>query len=154
MPETKTDDTLIDTLKRQLSERPDMRAYRWGALTLSYADVQRETNRIANALVRRGVKREDRVACLTKHHVPCILLTRASCKIGAVCMPVNWRLAPTEAEYIIGHGEAKLLLVDEAFAAPYLPGSSGVRLPQGCEVLCTERALAPAPSFTRWYESE
>jgi len=154
MPVTNTDGTLIDSLKRQLSERPDMPAYRWGALTLSYADLEKETNRIANALVRRGVEREDRVACLTKHHVPCILLTLAACKLGAVCMPVNWRLAPTEAEYIIGHGEAKLLLVDEAFAAPYLPGSPGVRLPQGCEVLCTERALAPVPSFKEWYGGE
>lgn len=154
MPATNIDRTLIDTLKRQLSERPGMPAYRWGALTLSHADVERETNRIANALVRRGVKREDRVACLTKHHVPCILLTLAACKIGAVCMPVNWRLAPTEAEYIIGHGEAKLLVVDESFAAPYLPGSSGVRLPEGCEVLCTDGTLASAPSFKHWYERE
>src|SRR5947199_394796 len=45
------------------------------------------------------------------------------------------------------HGEAQLLLVDEAFAAPYLPGSSGVRLPAGCEILCTERGLAPVPAM-------
>src|SRR4030095_3919094 len=154
MPVTKTDDTLIDTLKRQLSERPDMPAYRWGALTLSYADVQRETNRIANALVRRGVKREDRVACLTKHHVPCILLTLAACKVGAVCMPVNWRLAPSEAEYIIAHGQAKLLMIDEGFAPPFLPGSGSVRLPENCKVLCTEKSIAGAPSFPQWCERQ
>lgn len=154
MPVIDADCTLIDSLKRQTSERPDMPAYRWGDLTLSYADVERETNRVANALAQAGVKREDRVACLTKHHVPCILLTLAACKLGAVCMPVNWRLAPAEAEYIIGHGEAKLLLVDEAFAAPYLPGSSAVRLPAGCAVLCTERALESVPSFKDWYAGE
>jgi acyl-CoA synthetase (AMP-forming)/AMP-acid ligase II len=151
---TETDGTLVDTLKRQLGERPHMPAYRWGALTLSFADVESQTNRIANALVRLGVKREDRVACLTKHHVPCVLLTLAACKIGAVCMPVNWRLSPSEAEYIIGHGEARLLLVDEAFAAPYLPGSSGVRVPDGCAIFCTERALAPLPSFKDWSGGE
>jgi acyl-CoA synthetase (AMP-forming)/AMP-acid ligase II len=141
-------------LKRQLRERPAAPAYRWGATTLSYAGLETESNRIANALVKLGVQREDRVACLTKHHVPCILLTLAACKVGAVCMPVNWRLAPAEAEYVIDHGGAKLLVVDEAFAAPYLPGSGRVRLPQDCKVVCTEQTGASVPGFKQWYSAE
>ena len=36
-------------------------------------------------------------------------------KIGAVCMPVNWRLAPPEIEYIVNNGNAKLMMADAAF---------------------------------------
>jgi acyl-CoA synthetase (AMP-forming)/AMP-acid ligase II len=43
------------------------------------------------------------------------MLVLAAQKIGAVCMPVNWRLAPPEVRYIVGDGQAKLLMVDPEF---------------------------------------
>lgn len=149
-----SDRTLIDSLRRQAQQRPDAPAYRWGGSVLSYAQLESETNRIANALVRLGLRRDDRVACLTKHHVPCILLTLAACKLGAVCMPVNWRLSASEAEYIVNHGQARLLMIDEGFAPSFLAGASAVRLPENCQVLCTEKSVAGAPSFQQWYEAE
>lgn len=57
----------------------------------------------------------DRVACLTKNHIECLLLTLAACKVGALCMPVNWRLAPSEVAYIVEHGQAKLMMADASF---------------------------------------
>jgi acyl-CoA synthetase (AMP-forming)/AMP-acid ligase II len=146
--------TLLDALERHLAARPHAPAYRAGERTWTYADLERDTNRIAHALARLGVRREDRVACLTRHHVPCILLTLGALKLGAVCMPVNWRLAPAEAEYVIQHGTAKLLVVDDAFAAPFLPGRAAVKLPSGCTVVCTDRALSEAPLFETWYGQE
>ena len=148
------DRTLMESLRRQVQQRPDAPAYRWGGNVLSFAELESETNRIANALVRLGVQRDDRIACLTKHHVPCILLTLAACKLGAVCMPVNWRLSPPEAEYIINHGQARLLMIDEGFTAPFLAGTSAVKLPENCKVLCTEKSVAGASSFQQWYEAE
>ena len=38
-------------------------------------------------------------------------------KIGAVCMPVNWRLASLEVDYIVENGQARLMMADRAF--PY-----------------------------------
>ncbi|HSV79834.1 MAG TPA: long-chain-fatty-acid--CoA ligase [Ramlibacter sp.] len=147
-----SDRTLLDALKRHLQDRPDTPAYRWGTRTWTFRDLERDTNRIANLLVKQGIGRGDRVACLTKHHIPCILLTLAALKVGAVCMPVNWRLAPPEAEYIVGHGQSRLLLVDDAFARPFLPGGS-VKLPPNCTVVCTEKSMADAPGFEEWYAS-
>ena len=49
------DQTLIDSLKRQLAERPDAIAYRNGERRLSYRDVEAHTNRLANALAAAGV---------------------------------------------------------------------------------------------------
>ncbi|MDB5873373.1 MAG: o-succinylbenzoate--CoA ligase [Ramlibacter sp.] len=145
------DRTLIETLQRQASTRPEAPAYQSGDQTLTFADLERETNRIANALSALGVRAGDRVACLTKHHVPCIQLMLAACKVRAVCMPVNWRLAPSEAEYVIRHGEAKLLLVDESLAAPFVAGSGTEHVPGGCRVLCTERDVGTLRGFHSWY---
>lgn len=147
-----SDRTLLDALKRHLQDRPDAPAYRWGARTWTFRDLERDTNRIANSLLEQGIGRGDRVTCLTKHHIPCILLTLAALKVGAVCMPVNWRLAPAEAEYIIGHGQSRLLMVDEGFAPPFLPGGS-VKLPPNCTILCTDKSMAGAPGFADWYAS-
>jgi long-chain acyl-CoA synthetase len=145
------DRTLLDALKRHLRDRADMPAYRWGSRTWTFADLEHDTNRLANALAAQGVARGDRVALLTKHHVPCMLLTLAALKLGAVAMPVNWRLAPAEAEYIISHGQARLLLVDEGFAAPFV-ARGGLKLPEGCKVLCTERPMGDVAGFEDWYQ--
>ena len=147
-----SDRTLLDALKRHRHDRSDRIAYRWGTRTWTFGELERDTNRIANALAAQGVRQGDRIALLTKHHVPCILLTLGALKLGAVCMPVNWRLAPAEAEYVIGHGQARLLLVDEGFAATFLPGGAA-RLLAGCAVLCTEKALGGAAAFEEWFSS-
>ena len=109
------DRTLIDTVLRQARERPDAPAYRAGTVELTFRDVELATNRIGNALRALGIAPGDRVACLTKYHVECTLLSLAACKIGAVCMPVNWRLAPSEIEFIVHHGCARFLMVDAEF---------------------------------------
>ncbi|MEI7932006.1 MAG: AMP-binding protein, partial [Alphaproteobacteria bacterium] len=108
-----TDLTLVDCLKRQVRERGNALAMRAGEKTWTFADLDNQSNQIAGALAAMGIGKGDRVACLTKHHPQCLLLCLAACKLGAVCMPVNWRLAGPEIQQIMNHGEAKFLMVDE-----------------------------------------
>jgi acyl-CoA synthetase (AMP-forming)/AMP-acid ligase II len=96
-------------------EMPDQIAYRTPLRTLRFSEVEREANRLANALASLGIGKGDRVACLTKQMAECTLLVIAAQKIGAVCMPVNWRLAPPEVEYILNHGEARFMMADAEF---------------------------------------
>ena len=143
------DRTLLDALVRQVGDRPDAPAYRSGDRLLNFRDVDHASSQIAHALVALGVGQGDRVACLTKHHIDCLLLTLAACKIGAVCMPVNWRLSRAEAAFIINHGEARLLLIDEAFIGTTIEDEAA--LPDVRQIVCTERASAGFPSFGQWY---
>jgi acyl-CoA synthetase (AMP-forming)/AMP-acid ligase II len=136
------DRILIDSLNRQLRERADAVAYESAGQVLTFADVDRASNRIANGLVALGAKPGDRIACLTKHHLEALLLTLGACKLGAVMMPVNWRLALREVEYILGHGEAVFLMVDDQFA-PLAPP----------EALPTVRhTVSTKGGFADWYE--
>jgi long-chain acyl-CoA synthetase len=144
------DRTLLDALARHVASRPNAPAYRTGDVVLSFADVDRACNRIANALVALNVSPGDRVACLTKHHTPCLLLTLAAIKLGAVCMPVNWRLTPNEVAYIVDHGQARLLVADAAF----LPGLAEARMPLVRKLLCTERDLGATGGFAAWYAGQ
>ncbi|CAN5910212.1 fatty acid--CoA ligase [soil metagenome] len=141
--------TLIDSLQRQVRERPDAVAYTAKGRHWRFAQVDRASNRIANALAAMGVGRGSRVALLTKHHVECVLLTLAACKLGAVAMPVNWRLAPAEVEYVVVNGEAPFLMVDSAFIATV----RAAHMPGLKTIVCTEQSGHGLASFETWYSA-
>ena len=67
----------------------------------SFKQLNQRCNRIANALVERGVKPGDRVATLLKNGIEFIESYFAVAKIGAVLVPVNWRLVANEISYIL-----------------------------------------------------
>jgi acyl-CoA synthetase (AMP-forming)/AMP-acid ligase II len=107
----------LDMSRRRARERPDAVAWAAPDRDWTFGAVERLTNRLANALRSLGIGRGDRVAILTKHQPECAMLIQAAQKIGAVCMPVNWRLAPPEVGYIVGDGQAAFLMVDPEFEA-------------------------------------
>jgi acyl-CoA synthetase (AMP-forming)/AMP-acid ligase II len=81
----------------------------------TYADLDQESNRIAQGLLSLGIRAGDRVGCLTRNSPECLSLLFGAAKVGAVCVPMNWRLAPVELEYVIEHSESRLLVVDSEF---------------------------------------
>ena len=146
------DRTVVDALQRHVATKSNAPAYRTGDKVLTFADVDRATNQIANALVAMQVGPGDRVACLTKHHTECLLLTLAACKLGAVCMPVNWRLAQSEVAHIVEHGMAKFVMVDAPFVAAVLTTAGDAPAGIVQKVVCTEHAHNEFESFANWYE--
>ena len=139
--------TFNDIVRQRAQARPDGLAYRCGDRRWTFADVDRDTNRIANALAALGVVAGDRVAALTRFHVECTLLTLAAAKLGAVCMPVNWRLAPGEVQHIVDHGGARLMLADRGF----LPLVDRTAMPTLQQVVVTDGAQDGHPGFHDWY---
>ena len=111
------DHDLCQTVRRQAGTRPDAIAYHTPSRTWTFAQMHEESSRVAQGLLKTGIKPGDRIAALTKHTADCLALLLGACKIGAVCMPVNWRLAAPEIEFILENGEAKMLLTDDAFLA-------------------------------------
>ena len=87
------DSNIAGIIRRQARERADRTAYVTPTRTWTFAEVDAESSRVAQGLASLGVGPGDRVACLTKHMAECGVLLLAACKLGAVCMPVNWRLA-------------------------------------------------------------
>jgi fatty-acyl-CoA synthase len=108
---------ILDAVRRHARERGGERAYWTPSRTWTFAEVDEASNRIAQGLKSLGIGAGDRVACLTKRTADCVALVLAANKLGAVCMPVNWRLAPPEIDYIVDNGQAKLMMADAAF--PY-----------------------------------
>jgi len=108
-------ENMLTTARQQARARASEPAFVTPDRTWTFDDIDRASNRAARGLRSLGIGHGDRVACLTKHTAECMVMLLAAQKVGAVCMPVNWRLAAPEIEYIVGNGEAKLLMVDAAF---------------------------------------
>ncbi|MDH5211945.1 MAG: long-chain-fatty-acid--CoA ligase [Betaproteobacteria bacterium] len=113
--------TTLGVLARHAAERGGERVYWTPGRAWTFAELWDTAGRAAAGLAKQGIRRGDRVACLTKHTAECVVLVLAACRLGAVCMPVNWRLAPPEIDYIVKDGHAKFMMADQAFAAAVKP---------------------------------
>ncbi|MBX3642360.1 MAG: long-chain-fatty-acid--CoA ligase [Rubrivivax sp.] len=88
-----------------------------GGRRLRFRELNARANRVANALRADGVKPGDRVALLMMNGAEFIETFFAVAKIGAVNVPLNWRLVADELEFILKDAGATVLVFDDAFAA-------------------------------------
>jgi fatty-acyl-CoA synthase len=91
-----------------VSRRPDKSIHR-----SSYGEVHRRVQKLANALLRLGVKPGDRVATLGWNHARHLEAYFAVPLAGAVLHTLNPRLHPADLTYIMNHADDQVLLVDD-----------------------------------------
>ena len=77
----------------------------------TFADFDRKTSQVANALIAAGLKKGDRVAYVGKNSDLYFELLFGSAKAGVVTAPIGWRLAPPEVAYIVGDSDARIVFV-------------------------------------------
>ena len=81
----------------------------------TFRELNQRSNRVANALLQRGIGRGDRVATLLRNGIEFIETYYALAKIGAVMVPLNWRLVAAELGYILADAGASALVFDDEF---------------------------------------
>src|ERR1051326_2519295 len=89
----------------------------FGARRLSYAALEERACRAANALLASGIGRGDRVAGLLRNCDDFIVLFFAVAKIGAILVPINFRLAAPEIAHIIADCRPRLLFCGTSMAS-------------------------------------
>jgi long-chain acyl-CoA synthetase len=107
---------VADVIRTHARERGDVVAIRHGSRALTYYELDERSNRLAQALLAAGVGPGSRVAHLDRTGPEVIELLFATSKIGAVLVPLNWRLAVPELTRIVADAAAPLLVVGSAFA--------------------------------------
>lgn len=88
-----------------------------GARGITFAQVRERVDRLACGLQKLGVAKGDRVGVLAKNSAEYFFLFGAAAALGAVMLPINWRLAAEEVEFILKDGEPKVLFVDGEYQA-------------------------------------
>jgi acetyl-CoA synthetase len=79
----------------------------------TYAELQRDADRLAQALRRLGVTRGDRVAIVLPQRFETAVAHMALYRLAAVAMPLSMLFGPEALEYRLNHSEARLAIVDE-----------------------------------------
>src|SRR5690242_11836112 len=82
----------------------------------TYAAVHARSDRLAAALAAKGIRRGDRVALLAPNCAEYFELQFACSRLGAIMLPLNWRLAVPELQYILSDATPSLLVHDRSFA--------------------------------------
>ena len=81
----------------------------------SYAELDEWAQRLAAGLAAEyGIARGDRIACLGHNSAAQIALFFAAARLGAIVVPLNWRLAADELRYILEDVAPRLLVVGPA----------------------------------------
>ncbi|HEY0943360.1 MAG TPA: long-chain-fatty-acid--CoA ligase [Steroidobacter sp.] len=94
-----------------------------GSRALTYAQAAAEVGRIANGMLTLGLGPGRRFAWLSKNSADMLLMFLAASRIGAVPVPLNYRLAAAEWQYIIEDAQATVLFVH----AEYVHAIEGIR---------------------------
>ncbi len=105
---------IADMIRRTAYHYPEKTAIIFGDKSLTYAQLEAESNRVANALADLGVEKYDRVAILAHNTIHHVLTWLGCCKIGAVYLAINYLLKGKDISYCIDHSESKVFIVEDA----------------------------------------
>jgi fatty-acyl-CoA synthase len=114
---------------------------------VSYATFDERIRKAGGWLAARGIGCGDVVAVLMKNSAAFLELVFAASHIGAVFLPINYRLSADEVGYIVGNSGARLLIADEDLASIASGNAPVVLLGDAAQASITHLApeAAPAP---------
>ena len=104
-------------IERWAEHFPSKVAIHFRGSDLSYAILWERIEEATRALGSRGIVRGDRVAFLGYNNPDMLLLLFALARLGAILVPLNWRLTVAEHRLIVQDCAPRLLFADPEFAA-------------------------------------
>src|SRR6478672_10784784 len=107
----------VSHIARHAHAKPHEVYLRFEGTSVTWAQIHERIGAVAAALRERGVGAGDRVAIMMTNRPEFLETMFAANAIGAIVVPVNFRLAPDEIAYILTDSGASLLVVEEATAA-------------------------------------
>ena len=109
---------MLTALAEQLGDKPALIDDRpdGTVITWSYAELEANANRLANVFLAHGVNLGDKVLWCGKNSVWPVACGHAARKVGAVSVPLNYRLTDEEAAYVTHNSDAKIVFVDAEYA--------------------------------------
>ncbi len=101
---------LYSLLVNTASSYPDKLAIVCGDQQYSYAQFKKRVDRLAQGLMSIGIHKDDKIALIHENCHRFLEAYFAAAKIGAILVPMNYRLAPHDFVYILNSSQAKALI--------------------------------------------
>lgn len=105
-----------DHVTRNAVEKPDADAIVFKGRRMSYAQYDRDSDRAAAGMLERGVGKGDRVGIYLSSCPEFLVAYMAAAKIGAVAVPVSWRLTPSEVKFVLEDAGISFLITSGGFS--------------------------------------
>jgi fatty-acyl-CoA synthase len=115
---------------------------------LTYQEVNLRTNQLCHFLLELGVQKGDRISVLLYNCHQYLEIFFALSKIGAILVPLNWRLAGPELEFIIKDSGSRMLIFDPEFVEVVASLRLNLNLSNGDYV----SVGSPCPDWAKDYE--
>jgi fatty-acyl-CoA synthase len=130
---------------------PERCAVKYRGEDISYATFDERIRRVAGWLAARGISADDVVAVLMKNSAAFLELVFAASHIGAIFLPINYRLSREEVSYIVSNAGARILIADEELAGAAGGDAPITLLDETAQSSITRLApkAAPAPPVDR-----
>ncbi len=142
-------------VQRHGFQKPDEPALRWQGTTITWGSLAEQVRRTADAFAARGLGFGDRLALLTFNRPEFLIATFAATRLGAIVVPINFRLTPGEIDYVLADATPAILVVDAHLVAS-LPADVAAKVvvtaADGAlrRVPSPGRRLTALPSTRRW----
>ena len=143
---------LADAIRRSARVRPNALAVVDGPLRKTYAELDADVSRLANALLARGWPAGTRVATLGANSYAYVVAIFGIQRAGLVWLPINHNLRPDDVDYIFTHAEPAFAIVDEALYAGPLGATIDARIGDAAIVASDSQDATGAryPTFERF----
>lgn len=132
-------------VRRHALQKPGEVALRYREESLTWGQLQQRIETTAAGLARAGVGPGDRVALLLTNVEEYVELVVAVMSVGAIAVPINFRLSGAEAAFILEDSASKLVFVEQDLEELAREALAALDLPMVCVVL-GENPTAVAPS--------
>jgi acyl-CoA synthetase (AMP-forming)/AMP-acid ligase II len=109
----------------------------------TFREWDERSNRLANALKNQGIGHGDRFAILARNCVEWMEIYAAAAKGGQVAVPIMFRLAPPEIEYIVKHADCRALIVAEEFVESVETMKRRLPIPEENYIYLGDRKMPP-----------
>src|SRR5688500_9576155 len=115
-----------DQLTRAAREWPDSPAVTGAGRRIRFGELDRRGSAMGNELVRLGVERGDRVGILLSNRVEFVETFYAAARIGAIAVPLNFRLVASELEHLLNDCTPELVVTEAAYHPALRAACDGV----------------------------
>jgi long-chain acyl-CoA synthetase len=109
------DFTIYHLIKRNAKLYSDRTALISGDVKITNQQFLDMVDRLAAGLQQAGIEKGDRIGVLAQNCLEFVYLYGAAAKIGAIMLPVNWRLQPEEVAHVVSDATPKLLFAGAEF---------------------------------------
>jgi long-chain acyl-CoA synthetase len=128
-----------DSLTRTAASRPDQLAVVNGDRRFTYAEFNRYVNRLAHGVAGLGYKRGAALAMASGNSADFLAVYYACAKLGVVCVPVNLGWRPDEVAYVLGHSQARGIVVESQLVTAMQDAIA--KVPEVTDVIVAPRDL-------------